>query len=72
MGNGNVKRYIGGKRPQKYFEEELWPQSEEYLRKLSIDEGRGFEIFKLFCKIDEDESASLEVDECMNYIGGKI
>lgn len=70
MGNGHVSRYIGGKRPQKYFEEDLWPQSENYLRKLSFDEGRAFEIFKLFCKIDIDESGTLEVDECMNYIGG--
>mmetsp|Transcript_5083 Transcript_5083/g.7771 ORF Transcript_5083/g.7771 Transcript_5083/m.7771 type:complete len:555 (+) Transcript_5083:155-1819(+) len=71
MGNGHVTRYIGGKRPLKYFTEDLWPSSESSLRKLNIDEARGFEIFKLFCRIDTDESASLEVDECMSYFGGK-
>ena len=32
---------------------------------------RGLEIFKIFCKIDVDESETLEVEECMNYFGGK-
>ena len=72
MGSGQTRiRYIGGKVPQKYFSEEMWPKSEEYLRKLSIDESRGFELFKIFCKIDTDQSASLDVDECMAYFGGR-
>jgi hypothetical protein len=71
MGNGQVKRYIGGKVPQKYFSEDLWPEAQESLQKLSIDESRGYELFKMFCKIDTDYSASLDVDECMAYFGGK-
>lgn len=71
MGNGQVHRYIGGKIPQKYFSEDLWPQAEESLRKLSIDESRGYELFKMFCKIDADQSATLDVEECMAYFGGK-
>lgn len=32
---------------------------------------RGFEIFKVFCKIDLDESSTLELEECMGFFGGK-
>ena len=66
-----MKRYIGGKVPQKYFSEDLWPEAQESLQKLSIDESRGYELFKMFCKIDTDFSASLDVDECMAYFGGR-
>lgn len=71
MGNGHVQRYIGGKIPAKYFSEDLWPEAGESLQKLSIDESRGYELFKMFCKIDSDQSATLDVDECMAYFGGK-
>lgn len=40
MGNGQVARYIGGKRPQKYFQEDIWPTCEYTLKKLNIDEAR--------------------------------
>ena len=40
MGNGHVVRYIGGKRPQKYFEEDIWPIYSKTLKKLNIDESR--------------------------------
>lgn len=65
MGNGNVRRYVGGKRPQKYFIEDLWPRCQEHLQKLGIDEKRGFEIFNTFSKIDVDESETLEIEEIM-------
>jgi hypothetical protein len=40
MGNGQVSRYRGGKRPQKYFSEDVWPSCEYTLKKLNIDEAR--------------------------------
>jgi hypothetical protein len=42
-----------------------------YFLRFSEPACRGLEIFKIFCKIDVDESETLEIDECMNYFGGK-
>lgn len=71
MGNGQVQRYIGGKVPRKYFSEDIWPSAREDLAKLSVDESRGYELFKIFVKIDTDMSGTLEVEECMAFFGGK-
>lgn len=71
MGNGHVRRYIGGKRPHKYFSEDLWAECSDLLLKLNIDEGKGFEIFDIFSKIDKDESGTVEVEECLKFFGGK-
>ena len=71
MGNGHVRRYIGGKRPLKYFTEELWAECSDILLKLNIDEGKGFEIFNIFSKIDKDESGTVDVEECLKFFGGK-
>jgi Ca2+-binding EF-hand superfamily protein len=72
MGNGNVKRYIGGKRPLKYFKEDVWPTLEIFLTRLGIEEGKGFELFNAFSRIDTDQSGKVSVKECMVYFGGTI
>ena len=62
-----MHRYKLGKRPFKYFKEDVWPNCVTTLPKLNIDESKALEIFYIFAKIDKDESESLDILECMNY-----
>lgn len=71
MGNANAHRYIGGKRPDKYFREDVWPVQDELFSKLQLDEKRSIYLFRCFVKIDKDESQSVDVNECFDYFGGR-
>jgi hypothetical protein len=71
MGNGAIRRYMGGKRPEKFFREDLWPTHRELCTKLGMDLNRCLQIFNIFCKIDTDESGSVDVDEAFAYMGGQ-
>jgi Ca2+-binding EF-hand superfamily protein len=70
MGNAQVKRYIGGKKPLKYFDEDVWPVVKHTFQKLGLDQGKGFELFVAFSRVDEDQSGKVSVHECMAYFGG--
>lgn len=72
MGNGQTKRYIGGKRPLKYYNEDVWPVHEYNFKKLGIDQSKGFELFMAFSKVDADQSGKVSVKECMSFFGGKV
>lgn len=75
MGNGLLgakkQRYTKGKTPQKYFTEDMWPTVQDLFEKLSIDETRGFELFRAFCAMDADAGGTVDVDECFRYLGGR-
>ena len=66
-----VRRYKGGKRPEKYFDEDVWPKYEETFTKLGFRKESAFQLFQMFADIDVDESASVDLDECHNYLGGR-
>ena len=70
MGNGAVKRYMGGKRPDKFFKEDVWPEYGDVCTKLGMGIKKCLAIFLIFCKIDTDESGSVDVDEAFAYMGG--
>jgi Ca2+-binding EF-hand superfamily protein len=72
MGNSQVKRYIGGKRPLKYFNEDLWPDLKYMFEKLGVDQGKGFELFTAFSRVDTDQSGKVSVKECMTFFGGRV
>lgn len=72
MGNAPVKRYIGGKKPLKYFKEDMWPQLRYMFEKLGLDESKGFELFIAFSRVDADQSGKVSVKECMAFFGGKV
>ena len=69
MGNGAVRRYKGGKRPEKYFSEDMWPLVSDMLDKLGMNEGMGFILFKMFSDIDVDEGGSCDLEEIFGYLG---
>ena len=71
MGNGNVRRYIGGKRPGKYFKEDVFPKHDDVFYKLGMDEVMGVALFRVFSKIDIDESSTVDVEELFQHIGGR-
>ena len=70
MGNANVRRYMGGKQPEKFFKEDMWPSHMETLLKLGMTMEKALQIFIVFCKIDVDESESVDVDEAFAHMGG--
>lgn len=70
MGSGSsANRYIGGKYPAKYFREDIMPDLGDLMEKLHIDEARGLQIFISFCKMDKDESQTVDNLECHGYFG---
>jgi hypothetical protein len=70
MGNANVRRYMGGKQPQKYYNDDIWPANEDLFTKLGFNRTNGFKLFKAFTDMDVDESSTVDLDECFAYIGG--
>lgn len=70
MGSGASRRYIGGKRPDLYFREDLYPTMEVLLLKLDLDEERAFKIFEIFVKVDTDVSEKVSITELHKYLGG--
>ena len=72
MGNSPVKRYIGGKKPPKYFDEDVWPNVKYMFEKLGLDRNKGFELFIFFSKVDSDQSGKVSVKEAMDFFGGRV
>ena len=64
------QRYMKGKVPEKYWKEDLWPQLEDLLIKLNIDEQRGIDMFLAFCSMDTDCGGTVDLEECFAYLGG--
>lgn len=71
MGSGVSRRYIGGKRPDIYFHEDLFPSIEATLLKLDLIEERAFKIFEIFVLVDIDISEKVSMLELHKYLGGK-
>lgn len=71
LGRPGERRYLMGKQPAKYFKEDLWPQIDDLLDKLDLDESRAVEIFKAFVNMDVDCSQTIELNECYQYFGGE-
>lgn len=70
MGNGNVRRYMGGKQPAKFYKEDMWPQHCDIFSKLGLDLKKSLNLFMIFCKIDVDESGTVDLDEAFAFLGG--
>ena len=49
----------------------MWEgEYEELFEKLGIDRLRCFELYKTFIKMDKDQSAEIDTEEVMKYLGG--
>lgn len=71
MGGGYSKRYIGGKSPEKYFSEDMYPKLESSLLKLNLEEERAFIIFQLFVKADTDLDEHVSIQELSKHVGNR-
>lgn len=79
MGNGllgrnrfphnEVKHYMGGKMSLRYWKEDLWPDLKELFEKLAIDDSRGWEIYRVFLKMDTDNDKLISLDDLFDFIG---
>ena len=68
--NLEPRRYLLGKQPQKFFQDNMWPTVEEQVEKLELTFNYTFEIFKVFVAMDADASGSIDIEECFSYFGG--
>jgi len=49
----------------------MWSgEFEELFEKLALDRLRCFELYKIFLKMDKDQSAEIDIEEVMKYLGG--
>jgi hypothetical protein len=71
MGGGMSKRYIGGKSPERYFNDDLYPSLESKLLKLNLEEDRAFVIFQIFVKADTDLDEHISVKELAKHVGNR-
>lgn len=64
------QRYMKGKVPLKYWQEDMWPEMEDLLLKLNIDQQKGQDLFLAFCAMDTDAGGTVDIEECFAYLGG--
>ena len=64
------QRYMKGKVPMKYWQEDMWPDIEDLFLKLHIDQQKGVDLFLAFCAMDTDAGGTVDLDECFAYLGG--
>ncbi len=71
MGNGVTVRYMGGKKLEKYFDQDCWPLYHDVLDLLGFTEETAFALFRSFVAIDADQNGRVDVQELFNFIGGR-
>jgi len=64
------QRYMKGKVPMKYWQEDMWPEIEDLFMKLHIDQQKGVDLFLAFCAMDTDAGGTVDLEECFAYLGG--
>ena len=73
MGGAFTKkqRYMKGKVPEKFWQEDMWPKVEDLFEKWHIDKHKGLDMFMAFCAMDADAGGTVDLEECFAYLGGK-
>lgn len=61
--SSDERRYLGGLKPAKYFEDVLWPEHVETLTILGLSQERSMEVFEAFIDIDADNGGEISIDE---------
>lgn len=67
---GAITRYIGGKRPENFFKDEVWPTVEKLFSKIGLTEEMSLELLKIFASLDVEEDGEISVSEIMSFFGG--
>mmetsp|Transcript_1667 Transcript_1667/g.1818 ORF Transcript_1667/g.1818 Transcript_1667/m.1818 type:complete len:586 (-) Transcript_1667:2577-4334(-) len=66
------KRFEGGKLPFKHWNEDIWPSIEDLYDKFNLDQSGGYEIFKAYISIAEDNARNVTSQQCQEFFGGRI
>lgn len=66
--NQKKVRYMGGKTFLKFFKEDTWPLVEEIFERLNISESKGYDLFKVFAEIDQNENGKVSMNEIFGYL----
>ena len=56
-----TRRYLGGMRPDKYYDSVIWRDLGETLQILGFTYDSGFDVFAAFIDIDDDNSGEVGV-----------
>eukprot|EP00981_Chlorochromonas_danica_P002670 scaffold521_cov177-Ochromonas_danica.AAC.24 len=69
MGGGASvnSRYMGGKKLQRFYREDLYPTMTDLFHFLCIPESLGFAIFRVFVLLDSDESGLAQQEACYKF-----
>lgn len=64
-----TRRYLGGMRPDKYYDTVVWKDLGETMQILGFKFDSGFDVFSAFIDIDEDNSGEIAVEEFHKWLG---
>jgi len=64
-----TRRYLGGMRPDKYYDSVIWRDLGETLQILGFTYDSGFDVFSAFIDIDDDNSGEVGVSEFHKWLG---
>ena len=64
-----TRRYLGGMRPDKYYDSVIWRDLGETLQILGFTYDSGFDVFAAFIDIDDDNSGEVGVGEFHKWLG---
>lgn len=71
-GGGDERRYLGGMKPEKYFEEVVWSEHLEMFQILGLSKERAMELFEAFIEIDEDNGGEISIEEFHTWLGLRV
>lgn len=66
---GAITRYIGGKRPENFFKDDMWPQVEKLFTKIGLNEEMSLQLLKIFATLDIEEDGEISAFAIMDYFG---
>eukprot|EP00628_Pelagophyceae_sp_CCMP2097_P040115 CAMPEP_0184268318 /NCGR_PEP_ID=MMETSP0977-20130417/32075_1 /TAXON_ID=483370 /ORGANISM="non described non described, Strain CCMP2097" /LENGTH=658 /DNA_ID=CAMNT_0026574113 /DNA_START=89 /DNA_END=2062 /DNA_ORIENTATION=+ len=66
------RRYLGGLKAGKYFDEIAWPEHEELFSILGFDREQGLAVFEGFIEIDDDNSGEISNLEFHRWLGFQV
>lgn len=61
-------RYMGGKTFLKFYKEDTWPLLEEIFERLNISELKGYDLFRTFAIMDQNENGKISLNEIFQYL----
>ena len=64
---GPKRRYLGGQKPKRFWEDKLYPEIQETLEILDINYEDGYKLFQTFMDIDRSADGNIDLKEFYDY-----